>query len=80
MLILAEYLFVAVVDDSTTEKGFTTCTAQAAEMITSGHITAYTADFRCFRGRRMTCIISATGRRRFSQIHLNVKLKLSLRR
>jgi hypothetical protein len=74
------YLFVTVVDDSPAEEGFAACAAQATEMIAAGDIAANSADFRRFRDRGMTNIISATCRRRLSQIHpFILRLKCSLR-
>lgn len=76
----AMYLFVTVVDDSPAEEGFAACAAQAAEMITASDVAANSADFRRFRDRGMTNVISATCRRRLSQIHpLILRLKCSLR-
>ena len=49
-------------------------------MIAAGDIAAHSADFRRFRDRGMTNIISATGRRRLSQIHPLIKLEGSPRK
>lgn len=60
------YLFVTVMDNGPPEEGFTTGAAQAAEMITTGDVSADAANLGSLRWY----IISATRRRRSSRIHL----------
>lgn len=60
------YLFIAVVDYGTAEESFAASATQSAKVVASRDIAANAANFRRLRG----CIISATGRRRSSRIHL----------